>query len=177
MKIIYVRHGEVCKENGGLSDVGKNQAQSIVEYIRPENPVKVYCSPQTRAIETAHIIANKLGLNVEVVGGVDERIQPNLEGQQALEFSQNYFNLDYVNPQVQTCKDFLVKNFKTFNEIVARHKEKDENVIVVAHSSTLYALGAYVNGIPQDRQIVWMQCSNCAVVKFFFDAEKVFKEL
>ena len=54
---------------------------------------------------------------------------------------------------------------KVSSYLEKKHKEKDESVIVVAHSSTLYALATFVNGVPENRKIVWMQCSNCAVVK------------
>lgn len=173
MKLIYVRHGEVEKENGGLSETGKKQAEAVVSYVKSENPVKIYCSPQLRARQTAEIISKGLDLPVEVIDEIDERVQAKLEEQDELVLiEKNYFNYNYVNPKIQTCKDFIDKNFKGFEKIMAKHKENDESVIIVAHSSTLYAVATFVNGIPKDRDIVWMQCSNCAVVKFFVENTK-----
>lgn len=169
MKLIYVRHGEVSIPNGPLSEKGIKQAEGTVDYIAPENPVKIYCSPQLRAKQTADIIAKGLNLEVEVLEELNERIQVGPDSQDFEVVENNYFNYDYQNDRVQTCRDFIEKNFKGFYKIMENHKEKNESVIVVAHSSTLYALATFVNGVPENRKIVWMQCSNCAVVKFFVE--------
>jgi len=169
MKLIYVRHGEVAIPNGPLSERGKQQAEGVIDYIAPENPVKIYCSPQLRARQTAEIIAKGLNLEVEVMPEIDERLRVELEKDEELVVENNYFNYDYENSKIQTCRDFIEKNFKGFYKIMENHKEKNESVIIVAHSSTSYALATFVNGVPENRKIVWMQCSNCAVIKFFVE--------
>ena len=169
MKLIYVRHGEVAIPNGPLSERGIKQAEGTIDYIAPEAPVKIYCSPQLRAKQTAEIIAKGLNLEVEVLQELNERMQVSIDDEEALIIENNYFNYDYKNDRIQTCRDFIEKNFEGFYKIMANHKEKNESVIGVAHSSTLYALATFVNGVPENRKIVWMQCSNCAVVKFFVE--------
>jgi broad specificity phosphatase PhoE len=126
-------------------------------------------SSSNRAKQTAEIIAKGLNLEVEVLKELDERMQVSVDDEEALIIENNYFNYDYKNDRIQTCRDFIEKNFVGFYKIMENHKEKNESVIVVAHSSTLYALATFVNGVPENRNIVWMQCSNCAVVKFFVE--------
>ena len=83
--------------------------------------------------------------------------------------SQGTINFHDENSKIQTCRDFIEKNFKGFYKILENHKEKNESVVIVAHSSTSYALTTFVNGVPSDRKIGWTQCSNCAVIKFFVE--------
>ena len=167
MKLIYVRHGEVAYPNGPLSERGRVQAEGTIDYIALENPVKIYCSPQLRAKQTAEIIAKGLNLEIEVLPELDERVR--VEKDEELVVESNYFNYDYENSKIQTCRDFIEKNFKGFYKILENHKEKNESVVIVAHSSTSYALTTFVNGVPSDRKIGWTQCSNCAVIKFFVE--------
>ena len=84
MKLIYVRHGEVAIPNGPLSERGIKQAEGTVDYIAPENPVKIYCSPQLRAKQTAEIIAKGLNLEVEVLQELNERMQVSIDDEEAL---------------------------------------------------------------------------------------------
>lgn len=42
----------------------------------------------------------------------------------------------------------------------------NSTIMIVAHSSTLYALNAFLNGIQQNGRINWLQCNNGAVIKF-----------
>ncbi len=168
MKIIFVRHGETNIKTGKLTRKGVSQIKDAAKYLKTEKIDMIYCSPKTRAIQSANILKEKLGI-------ADIKIEKNLTERQLLSeeqailykdfYDKNYLNYDFDTDKFDTCKDFIDRNFKAFKKIVSANK-KGATILVVAHSSTLYAINAYINGIPKDNQIIWLQCSNGAVVKF-----------
>jgi broad specificity phosphatase PhoE len=74
--ILWVRHGQstwnVLDRMQGhelsppLTDLGREQAQDAAEALADRGVVRLLSSPATRALETAEIIAGRLGLEVEV---------------------------------------------------------------------------------------------------------------
>ncbi|MCW2831843.1 MAG: hypothetical protein JWP31_2535 [Aeromicrobium sp.] len=85
--ILWVRHGQstwnVMDRMQGhelsppLTSLGREQATNAAKTLADAGVVRLLCSPATRAIETAEIIAERLGLEVEIEPlllekGVDE---------------------------------------------------------------------------------------------------------
>ena len=69
-----MRHGETlylgqdCPEGLDLTAEGRRQAEAAALALRGRAPVRLISSPYTRALETAHIIADVLGgIPIEVV--------------------------------------------------------------------------------------------------------------
>jgi len=82
MRIYFVRHGEsqanLLREisnrglRHGLTRKGREQAVALADRLRDQRFTHLYCSPLLRAIETAVITANRLGLDYEVVDALRE---------------------------------------------------------------------------------------------------------
>ena len=76
MHLIFVRHGEseanLLHEfsNSGrkhpLTDKGRLQAEMLAKRLRRQGVVRIFSSPVLRALETAQIVADELGLTVSV---------------------------------------------------------------------------------------------------------------
>ena len=74
MELVLVRHGlpmRVENEPGTpadppLSDIGREQARLVGEWLAPEGFDAVYSSPMRRAVETAEPLAQRLGLEIVV---------------------------------------------------------------------------------------------------------------
>lgn len=74
MELVLVRHGlpmRVENEPGTpadppLSDIGREQARLVGEWLAPEGFDAVYSSPMRRAVETAEPLARLLGLDIVV---------------------------------------------------------------------------------------------------------------
>lgn len=173
MRICFIRHGSDIKpkflgEDTSLSMLGVRQTKSSIRYYDSENIKAVYTSPCKRAYQTAEIIAKRYGVPIIVLDGLKERIKfdykENTEEEKL--FVENYLNYDFDTDKFESCKKFIDRNFEAFDIIINNHFQKNENVILVGHSATLYALNAYFNGIPKDKQIVWLQCGNCSMVKY-----------
>ena len=72
-RVIVVQHGEKVREPGdpGLTAVGREQAADVAERVAGERPAGVWSSPLRRAVETAEIVGERVGLAV----GTDERLR------------------------------------------------------------------------------------------------------
>lgn len=74
MELVLVRHGlpmRVENEPGvpadpPLSEVGRDQARRVADWLAPEGFDVVYSSPMRRAVETAEPLAERLGLEVTI---------------------------------------------------------------------------------------------------------------
>lgn len=64
MKIVFVRHGHPDYRKDCLTDEGIVQAHASAEKMMCENVSKVYSSTRGRAMQTAKIFADKVGLEV-----------------------------------------------------------------------------------------------------------------
>ena len=79
--ILMARHGETDWNRESrfqghadttLNDAGRSQARELAERLAGDHIVAVYASPLLRALETAEIVAARLGLEVETVDGLRE---------------------------------------------------------------------------------------------------------
>ncbi len=72
-RVFLARHGEadyesdlVTDDGGSLSVEGRAQARGLAEALRGERISRVWCSPSSRAVQTAEIAAAGLGVDVVV---------------------------------------------------------------------------------------------------------------
>lgn len=84
MKIYLFRHGETdwnknkdlkfCEEthDAPLNEIGREQARQNAKKLENKGIEHVYVSPLKRAYETGEILANHLGINLEVVDDLQE---------------------------------------------------------------------------------------------------------
>lgn len=83
MKLLFIRHGETDtnikqlthkKGSGeGLNKTGRQQAHKLSDVCRTYHIQTIYASPELRAIETAEIVGNDLGLKPTVLENLSER--------------------------------------------------------------------------------------------------------
>ena len=73
-RVFLARHGEadyestlVTDDGGSLSRAGRAQARALGESLRAERIARVWCSPLSRAVQTAEIAAAVLGVDDVVV--------------------------------------------------------------------------------------------------------------
>lgn len=167
MIIMFVRHADA--KNDKLTKLGKLQCKLMFKQKENIKFEKIYSSNAGRCIKTAKCFQSKYKLPIEVVDGLTEREllssdTPQNEKEQA--WFDNYMNPLYSSKEPEGCKEFLTRNFIEFKRIVDEHIDKNENVIIIAHSGTFYALMAYVNGIRKNHNINWYRVGNCSKIYF-----------
>lgn len=156
MKLYIIRHGESEGNNEGviqgqtnfsLTERGKAQAEQIANWLaQQDTPHALYSSQLSRAYDTAHTIAKKLG--VEVVS--DERLNAiylgRLEGKKR---SQLGGTMQEVWQKIQKIEDTHEHHGESVHDVVTRvksfleeiiQKHKNEVVFVVTHHMTKRAL-------------------------------------
>lgn len=167
IKLIFIRHGECNYNTGKLTLRGSMQIKGAIKYLSNEKIDAIYCSPRTRTLQTANIINSKINVPLFIIKELNER-QALTVAEKFLykeEYDNNYLNYNYDNEKFETCKDFIDRCIIGLNKIISNAKN-NSTILICAHSSTLYGINAFINGIPKDNQIKWLQCSNGAVIKF-----------
>lgn len=167
IKLIFIRHGECNYNTGKLTMKGSMQIKGALKYIKDEKVSAIYCSPRTRTLQSANILNAKLNVPLFIIKEINERqvLTPAEEFLYKDDYNNNYLNYDYENEKFETCKDFIDRSIIGIKKIIDSTK-RNSTIVICAHSSTLYAINAFINGIPEDKQIKWLQCSNGAVIKF-----------
>lgn len=167
MIIMFVRHAEA--KNDKLTKLGKIQCRLAVKQKDKIKFEKIYCSPANRCVKTARYFQNKYKLPAEICENLAERqllvdAVPQNDNEQ--EWYDNYMNPLYENDLPEGCKNYLTRSFVEFKRIVDENIKTNTNVIIVAHSCTIYALSAFVYGIEKDKNIQWMRVGNCSKVYY-----------
>lgn len=164
MKIIFVRHGD--HKGDKLTRLGKKQSKIVCNDLKYENIEVIYSSPLSRATETAEIISKNLGnIEVKVSDALRERSRLTHEPENAyeIEYSKNYLNPNFSSKNPEGCKEFLDRSYKFLEELC---NSDYQCVLIVGHSSFVYALLSFVQGKRCDRDITWVRVGNCSKICF-----------
>lgn len=127
-------------EDPKLTDEGKRQADTAGKALRGRAPRRLLSSPYTRAIETAHIIADVLGgIEIEIDRRVGERAAFVCDvGTPLSRLKQAWpkLALDHLNeqwwPRMEESEEGLAERAREFHDEWDPHPERPE-VAVVTH--------------------------------------------
>ena len=172
MRLLLIRHGQSEGNVAGriqgqaeypLSALGREQARRLAQRLAAEHDgiAAVYTSSLGRAVETAEILAQAVGVPVIP----DDRLQEYDAGELAgltIEGVRGQFPQVYAAwmadveewipmPGSEGNENFFRRVHEVFAEIVARH-DGDENAVVVSHGGTLGAYLAEIMGLPPGRR-------------------------
>ncbi|MEV0677116.1 histidine phosphatase family protein [Actinosynnema sp. NPDC050436] len=155
MKLILVRHGETASNikmaldtlppGPPLTEAGLVQAQALAESLATERVDAIYASTALRAQQTATPLATALGLEVEVVEGVQEIYCGDLEGRHDKEAFELFLaavhqwtagNLDATIPGGESGRQVLDRFLAALDKLAARHTA-DDTFVVVTHGGAL----------------------------------------
>jgi probable phosphoglycerate mutase len=130
-----------------LSDEGRDQARKLAERLQVQKITAVYCSPLSRTVETAEILAAPHGLEPVPTHGLEEISHGRWEGLTRQEVEQRFpgeyesweadpFTFAPVGGESGVA--VLARSLPVIREIVVRHA--DQCVLVVSHKATLRLL-------------------------------------
>lgn len=136
-----------------LNDVGRDQARLLARRLFGDGIAAVYASPLRRALETAEIVAEVLGLPVETRLALREVDVGSWSGLTRTEVAERYPDgfrrwLDRGQgwDDGETYDDLGSRVVADLLELAARHPE--ERVLVVSHGGTMRAALAAVRNVP-----------------------------
>lgn len=166
IKTMYlVRHGEtdwnLANKIQGSTDIplnenGRQQARELAEKLAgmDKQVACIYTSGLQRALETAQIIGNRLGMEPVVSPGLKEICMGEWEGltwKQVREsdsesYQQWYNNRRYtVPPQGESYEQLLQRLMPVLRQMMS---ESTGDVLVVTHSAVIMTLMSYIYDTP-----------------------------
>ena len=152
-RLYLVRHGATAltaedRFSGAigveLSDEGRDQVRRLAERLAGESIAAVYCSPLSRTLDTARILASPHGLTPQTEAGLREISHGRWEGLSRREVEER-FRDEYaawetdpftVAPEGgESGVAVLARALPVIRGIVSRHEA--QRVMVVSHKATL----------------------------------------
>lgn len=163
LRLILIRHGETAWNAEGraqgftdleLTERGRQQAQALAQALQDKPLEAVYSSPLCRALETARVIAQPHGLEVQTDVGLMEMNQGELEGLTGEEMRRLYPELlaewrvrpaQIRLPGGESLAQLQERAWGAIERIRARHSEGV--VAVVGHNFANVAILCRVLGL------------------------------
>jgi len=174
MRLLLIRHGQSAGNAAdriqGLNDeplteLGREQAQALAYRLRAQHCVDgLYSSPLLRALQTAEIVADVLGLDVQIEDRLKEYDPGVVTGMRWEEVQAKYPEIArrwaedswrVPIPGEEGADAFQRRVVAAMDEIVKAH-DGDQTVAVVAHGGTLSAYLADVLELDFRKRQPWV---------------------
>ena len=187
MKIYFARHGESqanllheISNRGlrhGLTPQGRQQAAALAERLRSLSITQIYSSPVLRAIETSVIVADRLGLEYEVVEALREYDCGVLEGRSdeaAWQMWQELFDDWTIHRRWErrleggeSFHDIQARFVPFVDGLVGRYGSGEANLLCVSHGGVYrLMLPQVLKGFDPDRLPErWIGYTGCYVAE------------
>jgi broad specificity phosphatase PhoE len=146
-----------------LTALGRGQAEALAERLSALRIAALYASPQTRAMETAQIVGERLGVAVNSDGRLMEYdLGPDISGMRWEDVKEKYPHIvealtedDSYGPRYpgeEGREEFMARVIAVFEEIIAKHSA-GEAAAVVTHGGPVIAFVTHVLGRRMDRSL------------------------
>ena len=121
-----------------VAGFGREQARATGRLLARRSWDGVYSSPLGRALETASIIADELGLSApETIDALVERNYGEAEGMNFVEIERRYPNRSGV-PGQESREDVVARVLPALRELALAHP--DQALVVVSHGGAIRAV-------------------------------------
>ncbi len=162
-----------------LNESGREQAQELADRLARERITVVYASPLARALETAEIVAGRLGLDVETVEGLREVDVGSWSGLTRAEIEERFpegfrrwIEFDHGWDGGESYEELGVRVLAALRKLAARHPE--ERVLVVSHGGPMRAALASASASSYaDARRLAKPIGNCDVAVFRFEEDEL----
>lgn len=179
--LYVVRHGQTGwnekKKTMGrmdmpLSNVGIEQSEQLKEELEGTNIDLIFCSPLTRAKETANIINKSKKVTMELDSRLMERSLGNLEGRDYTEDNDRLWDInintdDYYIEKMEDMKDRV---YDFLEDVINNYSDKD--VLVVTHGGVTALFNCYFNDTLYDGPISNKFLESGKVISYDLDTYK-----
>jgi 2,3-bisphosphoglycerate-dependent phosphoglycerate mutase len=178
-RVLVARHAEAAfvddvfsDEGGSLTPTGRAQAEALAERVAPARVRAIWCSDSSRSVQTAEIVAARLGVPVTVRKALREVQVGDLAGEpfdaaRLQEMAERWRSGDLgaAFPGGESGHEVLERYRAQLEEMADLHR--GESVLVVAHET---ALGLAVPALAGHAAAIegW---DNAAVVELSGDAD------
>jgi broad specificity phosphatase PhoE len=160
MNLYFVRHGEseanvlrVISNRGWvhpLTEKGRQQAHDLAEKLAEAGIAKIYTSPLQRAVQTAEILAQILGVEFEITGALREFDCGIAEGRADAE-AWRLWQTAWDNWLIHHQWDYHIEGGESFhdlrrrflplvNSLLSEHADRPKNYILIGHGGLYYSM-------------------------------------
>ncbi|MFN3973803.1 MAG: histidine phosphatase family protein [Dehalococcoidia bacterium] len=164
MRLLLVRHGETPSNREGrvqgqgtegLTPQGRMQAHALARLLKGYTPTALYTSPLPRAVETAHILAQHLGLEPIPMPALAEMHLGEIDGLTIAELRQRYPSFmaawredpgRATAPGGESLLEVQERAWSALEALLARHSH--ESVVAVSHNFTILTILTRALGLP-----------------------------
>jgi broad specificity phosphatase PhoE len=167
MKLLFIRHGQtevnasgsmhIMNDDAGLSVVGVQQAEKLVNVCRENSVQLLYSSGENRAKQTAEIISKGLGVANTVLTGLHERNWGKWEGRTWSEIKSELDEMSieerytFVPPGGESWQQMELRLKNCLEHIIAEGEVKGVSAIaVVTHGGALRGLMPILKNKPKE---------------------------
>jgi broad specificity phosphatase PhoE len=176
MKNTYflLRHGEAAHNASGLvsssreeqgrtpselTDIGRRDVMEIAKELETDKIDVIYSSPYKRTMETAAIIAKRLGLKINREKRIRETEMGVLDGV-TMEKFREYFSgeedrIEKAPEGGENLKDVRGRVGDFINEMEKTHD--GENILVVSHGDALRIMESVIEGFEENEDILGIE--------------------
>lgn len=176
-RLILVRHGEtdhnisriISADDETLNDRGVFQIQKTAQKLKELGVNSVYCSVKRRAIQSAKLVAEVLGTDVQIKSGLQERNwgiysgKPWLEVETLLNTMSLEERYDFTPEGGESWRDFEERLGRAMGEIAA---ENPAGVVtVVTHGGAIRALIPFLKKSGREESFLY-QPNNASITVF-----------
>lgn len=152
--LYVVRHGQTGwnekKKTMGrmdmpISNKGIEQSEQLRDELEGTNIDLIFCSPLTRAKETANIINKNKNVEIELDPRIMERSLGNLEGREYTEDNDRLWdiNINTDDYYIETMEDMKNRVYDFIEDVINNYSDKD--VLVVTHGGVTALINCYFN--------------------------------
>ena len=179
-QLVLIRHGESASNAGrwlsgtstcgGLSELGRVQAERLRDrFVRSgERPDVLLSSTMPRAVQTAEIVGEPLGLDLVTMDDLGERTPGECEGMTHDEYEQRYGKRPWadweepLSPGGESNEEFLARVRRVIPALAAEHR--DRTLWVVCHGGIIMSTAQLLMGTTHRGAVpVWGNPANTAV--------------
>lgn len=177
-RFVLVRHGESTwnelklvqgqNDEAQLNERGKQQASCAVASLRQHSFDLILSSDLARALQTAEILGQALGLEIDTTTALRERSFGEFEGRALSELPASQSGIEYrmvVDDQAHPPGGESLRELqaRAGNFIESLHAERTgERLLLVTHGGTIRALRAYCEGVTM-QNLAWDRVRNCSM--------------
>lgn len=180
-RLILIRHGRTewnrverlrGRADIGLDEVGMKQAGAVAERVAYWRVPAIYSSPLRRALTTAEILAQRIGLKVEILPGIIDIDYGEWQGLSLEEAAAKDSSLyatwlespDKVKfPGGESLAEVRERATSAVNDLIAQHQ--GENIAVVSHKVVCQLLVLNLLGL--DNSHFWQITQDVSAVNLF----------
>ncbi len=184
--VLVARHGDadypharVLSDDGGwLTDTGVAQVRELAESLGGRRVAAVYSSHLQRAVESADVAAQVLGVGSRVLAGLEELSVGLLAGREhddpellGVYAAWNAGHLGTAIPGGESGHDALARYRAALEEIADLHR--GETVLVFSHGAVMSFCLPRMGDNVRDDLVAQMFLPNCALAELSIDADDV----